>query len=90
MADLRPLVRAELTTPLVANRARLMPTCRTTETGEHEHDELGANPKYAFQPARHPNARERTSIQLDAHFRRAMPHNFRSLHSALYLQRLLS
>ena len=40
--------------------------------GEHEHDELAANPKCAFQPARHPNARERTSIQHDAHFRRAM------------------
>ena len=31
MADLRPLVRAELTTPLFANRGRLMSTCRTTE-----------------------------------------------------------
>ena len=32
MADLRPLVRAELTTRLFANRARLMTTCRTTES----------------------------------------------------------
>ena len=86
MADLRPLVRAELTTPpppgSVANRRQIdvdMP-----HYGEHEHDELAANPKCAFQPARHPNARERTSIQHVAHFRRAMPHNFQSLHSALW------
>ena len=88
MADLRPLVRAELTTPHVCKLRQIdvdMP-----HYGEHEHDELAANPKCAFQPARHPNARERTSIQHDAHFRRAMPHNFRSLHSALHPKRLLS
>ena len=40
--------------------------------GKHEYDELAANPECAFQPARHPNARERKSIQQhDAHFRRA-------------------
>ena len=90
MADLRPLVRAELTTRLFANRARLMTTSDMPHNGKHEYDELAANPKCAFQPARHPNAREPTSIQHDAHFRRAMPHNFRSLHSALHPKRLLS
>ena len=39
--------------------------------GELEHDELGADPKYVFLPARHPNARDRPSIQLDVDFRRA-------------------
>ena len=32
LADLRALVRAQLTTPLFANRGRLMSTCRTTES----------------------------------------------------------
>ena len=41
--------------------------------GKLKQNELGADPKYVFLPARHLNARECPSIQLDVDFRRAMP-----------------
>ena len=44
--------------------------------GEQQHDELDDAPWYAFQPARHPNARERPSSQQEQYFSRALRPNY--------------